>query len=113
LRYKSLFLSVLEDIDTGPRLPIEWTFGKSGTVSMSQPNSKYCELWNPKKERVQLVTSGCNYTQHVVTDVDDGNWTIVFGMNGKLSEETCIQRIIVTKGKETNSLLISLYNELQ
>lgn len=69
---------------------------------MSQPNSKYCELWNPNNELVQRSPSDCSYTQNIVTDADNGNWTIVFGMNGKLTEDKFIQKIKVIKGKENN-----------
>lgn len=93
---------MLKNIDTRPRPPIEWIFGETGTVSMSRSNSKYCEIWNPNKELVQRELA-CNYTKDIVTDADNGKWTIVFGMNGKLTEDKFIQEIKVIKGKE-NSL---------
>jgi hypothetical protein len=71
---------------------------------MSHTSSKYCELWNPKKELVQRMVPYCAYTQPVVTDADEGNWTIVFGVDGKFSEESFTQEIKVIKGKQ-NCLL--------
>jgi hypothetical protein len=79
---------------------------------MSHPNSKYCELWNPRKELVQRTLLSCGYAQRIVTDADNGNWTIVFGVNGKFSEESFTQEIKVIKGKETYLLLKSPDSEL-
>ncbi|XP_033610839.1 uncharacterized protein LOC111873065 isoform X3 [Cryptotermes secundus] len=93
----SVYVTPLSSINTRPRPPIEWPFGGPGSVSMSHANSKYCELWNPRKELVQHTLSGCNYVQSIVTDADNGNWTFVFGVNGKFSEESFTQEIKVIK----------------
>jgi hypothetical protein len=94
---------VLKDIDTRPPPPIEWIYGQAGTVSMSQSHSKYCEIWNPNNELVQRrMYTSCSYTRSFVTGADNGNWTIVFGMDGKLTEDKFIQKIEVIKGKEYN-----------
>jgi hypothetical protein len=73
---------------------------------MSHASSKYCELWNPREELVlrKLYPYPCDYTQHIVTDADNGNWTFVFGVNGKFSEDTFIQEIKVIKGKKNDLL---------
>jgi hypothetical protein len=66
---------------------------------MTTQHTKYCEIWNPKKE---LVQRACSYTQNIVTDADEGNWTFVFGIDGKLAEETLVLQIIVIKIEENN-----------
>lgn len=48
------------------------------------------------------MPGACSYTQNIVTDADNGNWTFVIGKNGKLMEETFIQEIKVIKGKKNN-----------
>jgi hypothetical protein len=93
---------VLNVVDTLPTPPIEWTFGGVGTLSKPQTNSKYCEIWNPNKQLVPHMPGACSYTQNIVTDADNGNWTFVIGKNGKLMEETFIQEIKVIKGKKNN-----------
>jgi hypothetical protein len=70
---------------------------------MTTQHTKYCEIWNPKKE---LVQRACSYTQNIVTDADEGNWTVVFGTDGKLTEETLVQEIDVRKSKENNEVRV-------
>jgi len=87
----------LNTFDTGEVPPQEWVIGESGTINRPRyPFSKYCELWNPQKKMVQHQQV-CNYTQRPVTDADEGNWTFVFGIDGKLLEDTIIQEITVKK----------------
>ena len=99
-------LSGLDTIITGEMNPKEWNFGKRESLTMpNQYQSQYCELWNPRKELVQQATV-CTYTQEIVTDADEGNWTFVFGINGKLSEYRAVQKINVAKGKENNFIRV-------
>jgi hypothetical protein len=67
----------------------------------------YCEIWNARQELVQRTStsSSCNYEQRIVTDVDEGNWTIVFAVNGKFSEVLFTQKVKVMKGKRNNLIL--------
>jgi C1A family cysteine protease len=96
----------LDQISSGEIPTKEWLIGDTQTLYLSkQPYSKYCELWNPRKELVQRA-SVCNYKQPFVTDADEGNWTFVFGIYGKLSEETLVQEIDVKKSKENNSVRV-------
>jgi hypothetical protein len=97
-------LSALDTFDTGEEPPQEWWVGQKGSLNR-QPHSQinYCEFWNPKKEMVQRGRF-CDYTQSIVTDADDGNWTFVYGMDGKLLEGTIVQEITVTEGKGTSLL---------
>jgi hypothetical protein len=98
--------SGLDTIITGETNPEVWDFGKQGSLIMPNlQHSQYCELWNPRKELVQQARV-CIYTQEIVTDADEGNWTFVFGINGKLSEDRAVQKIIVTKGKENNFIQV-------
>jgi hypothetical protein len=95
----------LGDINTGDRE--EWFVGEKYNLYKKISHSKYCELWNPKKEMVQRTSyEYCDYTHDFVTDADDGNWTFIFGINGKLSEETVVQEIQVKKSKENNLLQV-------
>jgi hypothetical protein len=97
-------LSALDTFDTGEDPQQEWWVGESeGLYKDPHPNKKYCEVWNPKKEMVHRE-SICNYTQSIVTDADDGNWTFVYGTHGKLLENTIVQKITVSKGKGTSLL---------
>jgi hypothetical protein len=99
-------LSALDTFDIEEEPPLEWLIGeRNGLYRLKYPESKYCELWNPQKE---LVHRGnelyCGYTQSIVTDADDGNWTFVFGIDGKILEDTTFQEIIVKKSKDTSLL---------
>jgi hypothetical protein len=96
-------LSALNTFDIGEKPPQEWVIGETRILSMYYPHSKYCELWNPQKKIVQRERN-CFYTQETVTDADEGNWTFVFGINGKLLEDTTVQEIIVNKSKDTRLL---------
>lgn len=95
--YCYVYVTLLNNIDSTPRPPIEWPFGGEGILSMSHTYSKYCEIRNPKKELVHRQVTYCVYTQRIVTDADDGNWTIVFGVDGKFAEESFTQEIKVIK----------------
>jgi len=87
----------LNTFDIGEEPPQEWVIGETKSISRPKyPYSKYCELWNPQKKMVQRE-SVCSYTQRFVTDADEGNWTFVFGIGGKILEDTIVQEIIVTK----------------
>jgi hypothetical protein len=97
--YECLIFSALDEINTGPNPLLIWRFGEQGTLSMTTQPTKYCEIWNPKKE---LVQRACNYTQNIVTDADRGDWTFVFGIDGKLKNETLVQRVAVLESKENN-----------
>jgi hypothetical protein len=46
----------------------------------------------------------CDYTQDIVTEAHEGNWTFVYGIEGKLLEERIVQKIRVTKSKGTRLL---------
>jgi hypothetical protein len=97
-------LSALGIFDTGEVPPKELMIGESIRLYRpGYPFSKYCELWNPQKEMVQRERI-CYYTQNIVTDADDGNWTFVFGIDGKILENTIVQEIIVKKSKGTSLL---------
>jgi hypothetical protein len=99
-------LSALDTFDTGEKPPQEWWVGERKILSGQQyPYSKYCELWNPKKEMVQR-NSDCFYIKEIVNDNDDGNWTYVYGINGKVLEDTIVRKITVNKGKGTSLLCI-------
>jgi hypothetical protein len=74
---------------------------------MTHADIKYCEVRNPRKELVQRTSSGCYYTQPIVTDADNGNWTFVFGVDGMFSEQSFTQEIKVIKGKENYLLFES------
>ncbi|GFG31858.1 hypothetical protein Cfor_09172, partial [Coptotermes formosanus] len=87
----------LDQINSGEIPAKEWLIGDTQALDIpKQPYSKYCEIWNPRKELVQRA-SVCNYTQNIVTDADEGNWTFVFGIDGKLTNETLVQEIDVKK----------------
>ena len=95
-------LSELDEIDTGEKDPLTWILGEKGTLyDSTNQYIRHCELWNPKKEVVQ---SGpfCSYTQNTVTDADEGNWTFVYRVEGKLLEDKAVQevRVITTRNYE-------------
>jgi hypothetical protein len=97
-------LSALAILETVMRPPVVWIIGERGTLgSTLYPYSKYCEIWNAQKEMVHRG-SVCGYTQDFVTEADNGNWTFVVGIDGKLLEERIVQEIIVTKSKGTRLL---------
>jgi hypothetical protein len=95
--------SALEDFDIGDQSSDIWWVGDENKTlyKPSYPHTNYCELWNPKNERVTGV-SDCRYTHKIVTDADAGDWKFVFGIKGKLLEDTIDKKIIVKKGKGTS-----------
>jgi hypothetical protein len=83
---------------------IWWVGEKGRELNMTDySHSKYYEVCNPKKEKA-CVQPDCNYTKEIVTDTDNGNWTFLFGIDGKLMEDTIDKKIIVRKGKGTRLL---------
>jgi len=87
--------------------PVDWFFGGTETISGPQyPYSKYCEIWSPQNKMVQRGSGNpvCSYQQDVVTYVDEGNWTFVFGIDGKLFEDTIVKEVIIKKSKGTSLL---------
>jgi hypothetical protein len=98
-------LSALENITIGEKDPQEWILGKEETLDLSTSlYTKYCKLWNPKKEMVQK-TRTCSYTQSPVTDADEGNWTFAYGIEGKLLEDIAVQEVTVIEKSKGKSLL--------